>query len=119
MSEFIRKEFLRFIYQFILNKKYSTAGKLIDFLIENDKDIDVRLIKNILRRPHPCLDIPAQQADNHSHNHCEYCSQPAAVGHIPAHGTLILFAKLLCYRNSKTTADTVAEADDHKVDGAC
>ena len=74
---------------------------------ENDKDIDVRLIKNILRRPHPCLDIPAQQADNHSHNHCEYCSQPAAVGHIPAHGTLILFAKLLCYRDSKATADTV------------
>lgn len=41
MSEFIRKEFLRFIYQFILNKKYSTAEKLIDFLIENDKDIDL------------------------------------------------------------------------------
>lgn len=41
MSEFIRKEFLRFIYQFILNKKCSTAGKLIDFLIENDKDIDL------------------------------------------------------------------------------
>ena len=41
MSEFIRKEFLRFIYQFILNKKYSKAGKLIDFLIENDKDIDL------------------------------------------------------------------------------
>lgn len=41
MSEFVRKEFLRFIYQFILNKKYSTAGKLIDFLIENDKDIDL------------------------------------------------------------------------------
>lgn len=41
MSEFVRKEFLRFIYQFILNKNYSTAGKLIDFLIENDKDIDL------------------------------------------------------------------------------
>ena len=41
MSEFVRKEFLRFIYQFILNKKYSPAGKLIDFLIENDKDIDL------------------------------------------------------------------------------
>ena len=41
MSEFFRKEFLRFIYQFILNKKYSTAEKLIDFLIENDKDIDL------------------------------------------------------------------------------
>lgn len=41
MSEFVRKEFLRFIYQFILNKKYSTAEKLIDFLIENDKDIDL------------------------------------------------------------------------------
>lgn len=41
MSEFVRKEFLRFIYQFILNKKYSTAVKLIDFLIENDKDIDL------------------------------------------------------------------------------
>lgn len=41
MSEFIRKEFLRFIYQFILNKKYSTAEKLIDFLIDNDKDIDL------------------------------------------------------------------------------
>lgn len=41
MSEFVRKEFLRFIYKFILNKKYSTAGKLIDFLIENDKDIDL------------------------------------------------------------------------------
>lgn len=41
MSEFVRKEFLRFIYQFILNKKYSTTGKLIDFLIENDKDIDL------------------------------------------------------------------------------
>lgn len=41
MSEFIRKEFLRFIYQFILNKKYSTAERLIDFLIENDKDIDL------------------------------------------------------------------------------
>ena len=39
MSEFIRKEFLRFIYQFILNKKYSTAKKLIDFLIDNEKDI--------------------------------------------------------------------------------
>ena len=41
MSEFIRKEFLRFIYQFILNKKYSTAEKLIDFLIDNEEDIDL------------------------------------------------------------------------------
>ena len=41
MSEFIRKEFLRYIYQFILNKKYSTAEKLIDFLINNEKDIDL------------------------------------------------------------------------------
>lgn len=41
MSEFIRKEFLRFIYQFILNKKYNTAEKLIDFLINNEKDIDL------------------------------------------------------------------------------
>ena len=41
MSEFIRKEFLRFIYQFILNKKYSTAEKLIDFLINNEKDIEL------------------------------------------------------------------------------
>ena len=41
MSEFIRKEFLRFIYQFILNKKYDTAEKLIDFLINNETDIDL------------------------------------------------------------------------------
>lgn len=41
MSEFIRNEFLRFIYQFILNKKYDTAEKLIDFLISNEKDIDL------------------------------------------------------------------------------
>ena len=41
MSEFIRKEFLRFIYQFILNKKYVTAEKLIDFLINNETDIDL------------------------------------------------------------------------------
>ena len=41
MSEFIRKEFLRFIYQFILNKKYDTAEKLIDFLIKNEEDIDL------------------------------------------------------------------------------
>ncbi len=41
MSEFIRKEFLRFIYQFILNKKYSTAEKLIDFLINNEKDMNL------------------------------------------------------------------------------
>lgn len=41
MSEFIRKEFLRFIYQFILNKKYSTAEKLMDFLINNENDINL------------------------------------------------------------------------------
>ena len=41
MSEFIREEFLRFIYQFILNKKYDTAEKLIDFLIKNEEDIDL------------------------------------------------------------------------------
>ena len=41
MSEFIRNEFLRFIYQFILNKKYDIAEKLIDFLISNEKDIDL------------------------------------------------------------------------------
>ena len=41
MSEFIRNEFLRFIYQFILNKKYVTAEKLIDFLINNETDIDL------------------------------------------------------------------------------
>ena len=41
MSEFIRNEFLWFIYQFILNKKYATAEKLIDFLISNEKDIDL------------------------------------------------------------------------------
>lgn len=41
MSEFIRKEFLRFIYQFILNKKFDTAEKLIDFLINNETDIDL------------------------------------------------------------------------------
>lgn len=39
MSEFIRKEFLRFIYQFIINEKYVTAEKLIDFLVKNDNDI--------------------------------------------------------------------------------
>lgn len=41
MSEFVRNEFLRFIYQFILDKKYSTAEKLIDFLISNEKDINL------------------------------------------------------------------------------
>lgn len=41
MSEFIRDEFLRFIYQFILNKKYDRAEKLIDFLISNEKDINL------------------------------------------------------------------------------
>lgn len=41
MSEFIRKEFLRYIYQFILNKKYEVAEKLVDYLIKNEKDINL------------------------------------------------------------------------------
>ena len=39
MSEFIRKEFLRFIYQFILNKKYDTAEKLLGVLVKHGKEL--------------------------------------------------------------------------------
>lgn len=41
MSEFVRKEFLRYVYQFILNKKYAVAEKFINFLINNEKDINL------------------------------------------------------------------------------
>lgn len=41
MSEYVRKEFLRYIYQFILNKKYNIAEKLIDFLINDEDDISL------------------------------------------------------------------------------
>lgn len=41
MSEFVRKEFLRYVYQFILNKKYVVAEKFINFLINNEKDINL------------------------------------------------------------------------------
>lgn len=41
MSEFVRKEFLRYVYQFILNKKYFVAEKFINFLINNEKDINL------------------------------------------------------------------------------
>lgn len=39
MSDFVRKEFLRYIYQFILNKKYKQVEMFIDYLINNEKDI--------------------------------------------------------------------------------
>lgn len=39
MSDFVRKEFLRYIYQFILNKKYKQAKMFIDYLINNETDI--------------------------------------------------------------------------------
>lgn len=41
MSKFVRKEFLRYIYQFVLNKKYEKADMLINYLIENENDINL------------------------------------------------------------------------------
>ena len=41
MSEFVKKEFLRYVYQFILNQKYAVAEKFINFLINNENDINL------------------------------------------------------------------------------
>ena len=41
MSDFVRKEFLRYIYQFVLNKKYEKAEMFINYLIENEEDINL------------------------------------------------------------------------------
>lgn len=38
MSDFVRKEFLRYIYQFILNEKYQKAEMFIDYLVNNEND---------------------------------------------------------------------------------
>lgn len=39
MSDFVRREFLRYIYQFILIKKYKQVEMFINYLINNEKDI--------------------------------------------------------------------------------
>ena len=41
MSDFVRKEFLRYIYQFVLNKKYEKAEMFINYLIKNEEDINL------------------------------------------------------------------------------
>ena len=100
-------------------KGSAVENRLISWAKKNDKNIIISPLDDVLRRVHPLQNIHAEEADDGGHNCCEYCGQPSGVCYELAHSHIVSGSKFLRDRNREAAACAGAEADDHKVDGAC
>ena len=85
---------------------------------ENHPDIIVGVGEGLLRGVHPAQNGSAQGGGRQRDNQSNDGSQPDHVAHEPAKALKILLTELLGHGDGKAGADTVAQSQHQKVDGA-